>query len=84
MPFFLFPSKMMRPTLRSAARGLAALAVVHGTAAAAFPRAVEGDGFLSIPVGYLDKARNANALRRRDTLEAGLFNQDTFYTIDST
>ena len=75
---------MLRPTLRSAAQGLAALTLVHGAAAAAFPRAVEGDGFLSIPVGYLDKAHNPNALRRRDSLEADLFNRDTFYTIDST
>lgn len=75
---------MMCPTWRAAAQGLAALTLVHAAAAAAFPRAVEGDGFLSIPVGYLDKAPNANAVRRRDSLEADIFNRDTFYTIDST
>lgn len=76
----------MRPSLLPAAQGIAALALalVHGVAAAEFPRAVKGDGFLSIPVGYLDRAHSGNAVRRRDSIEADLFNQDTFYTIDST
>ena len=74
----------MRPSLHPAAQGIAALALVHGAAAAGFPRAERGNGFLSIPVSYLDRPRGGNSLRRRETVEADLFNQDTFYTIDST
>lgn len=66
-------------------RFLAALALAEGVLAAGLPRAVHGDGFLSIPVGYLDQPHGpGNALRRRGPIEAELVNMDTFYTVDST
>lgn len=72
------------PTMRSLPF-LAALALTEGALAAGLPRAVQGDGFLSIPVGYLDQPQgSSNALRRRGPIEAELVNMDTFYTVDST
>lgn len=63
---------------------LAALALAEGVLAAGIPRAVHGDGFLSIPVGYLDQPQGSgSALRRRGSIEAELVNMDTFYTVDS-
>ena len=81
--FFLPILETMR-SFASTAQGLAALALVRTAAAAEFPRAVAGDGFLSIPVGYLDRPHADKAVSRRDFIEADLFNKETYYTVDST
>lgn len=50
--------------------------------AASFPRAVTGEGFISIPIDR--KERVKSSIQARNPFEVALDNQVTFYTIEST
>ncbi|KAH7358507.1 aspartic peptidase domain-containing protein [Plectosphaerella cucumerina] len=69
------------PRRHVAAATLLAVAFLAPLAAAiGLPRAVKGDGFLSVPVH--ESRRETAGLQKRDVIEAILANQEYFYTMD--
>lgn len=63
----------------SLAVALSFTAVAHG---ARFPRAIQGDGFLKLPVGTVDKP-SRKSKRDENPLVTVLENMDFFYATDS-
>ncbi|KAH6697234.1 aspartic peptidase domain-containing protein [Plectosphaerella plurivora] len=65
----------------AAAAALLAVALLTTPATSiGLPRAVQGDGFLSVPVH--ESRRKTAGLHKRDVIEAILANQEYFYTMD--
>jgi hypothetical protein len=64
--------------------GLLASSLAGIANAASFPRAVTGDGFISIPIDWKERVKSSSSIQARNPFEVALDNQITFYTIEST
>ncbi|KAL7917962.1 aspartic peptidase domain-containing protein [Trichoderma austrokoningii] len=69
----------MRSTAMRSALALLAVAQYTGAADAVFPRAESGDGYLSIPVGTIQRPHKVG---KRSAIEAVLENMDFFYAVE--
>jgi hypothetical protein len=63
--------------------GLALLLSSHGMSAGRFPKAKRGNGFLSVPVGTVDRPAGAVAKRDGESILTVLDNMDFFYATES-
>jgi len=62
--------------------GLALLLSSHGVSAGRFPKAKRGNGFLSVPVGTVDRPAGAVAKRDGESILTVLDNMDFFYATE--